>query len=236
MNIDPGISVASFALYDSSRSLDTIVRGASGNVIQLDPQANGLIRVEDPSTMLYLGYGFNNPRPGAWKITLQSSDSTPAGGADYALTATFKGGAELQAHTSMLLPMQNEQVQFTAGLSLGSQALAIEQAQAVVRLPDGATQEITLAASGGQVSGTWLAGQPGLNYVQINVSGRTAEDFPVDRSAFLVIETQPDQGQTKRSFALLTGTIGTTCIGALALGWMVIYLFRRRRRRAQEVL
>jgi hypothetical protein len=51
VNIDPGISIASFALYDSSRSLDALLRGASGNIIPLDPQANGLIRVEDPSTI-----------------------------------------------------------------------------------------------------------------------------------------------------------------------------------------
>jgi pimeloyl-ACP methyl ester carboxylesterase len=45
INIEAGISLASFALYDSSRSLETLVQGASGNVLDLDPRANGLIRV-----------------------------------------------------------------------------------------------------------------------------------------------------------------------------------------------
>ena len=231
INIEAGISLASFALYDSSRSLETVVQGASGNIIELDPQANGLIRVEDPSTMLYLGYSFKDPRPGAWKITLQATDSTPASGADFALTAVFRGGAELQAQTNMLLPEQNQPVQITARLTSGLQDLTINRAQAEVLLPDGSSEEIPLAISGDQVSGTWIPRQPGLSYIQVYVEGHDPDNLAVDRSAFLVVETQPQQTLSRRSLLLAGGIAASVCIGIpilLALGFFI----RRSRRKA----
>jgi hypothetical protein len=68
INID-NVAVASFALFDPTRSVTVTVRGATGNVIVLDPTRNGLIIVKDPETLVYLGYGFNNPRPGPWQVT-----------------------------------------------------------------------------------------------------------------------------------------------------------------------
>jgi len=50
LNIDQ-VAVASFALYDPTRSLTVTVRGASGNVIALDAARNGLIEVDDPATL-----------------------------------------------------------------------------------------------------------------------------------------------------------------------------------------
>jgi len=108
INIEPNVTVASFALYDLSRSITTIVRGASGNVIQLDPQTNGFLRVDDPSSLFYLGYGFQNPRPGQWKITVQASESTPANGTDFAISVYFVGGPKLQAASNTLVPKLNE--------------------------------------------------------------------------------------------------------------------------------
>jgi len=102
INIEPGVSVASFALFDDTHSLDVRVLGASGKEITLGP--DNLVKVEDPTALFYLGYGFNNPKPGAWKVTLLPTASTPAGGADYALTASFEGGAVLNASTGSLLP------------------------------------------------------------------------------------------------------------------------------------
>lgn len=52
--IDPQISVASFALYDTTRSLQVTVRGASGNAIDLSPDLNGLVVVDDPAALFYL--------------------------------------------------------------------------------------------------------------------------------------------------------------------------------------
>jgi hypothetical protein len=63
------------------------------------------------------------------------------------------------------------------------------------------------------------------------VSGRTDENFPVDRSAYFVIETQSEPSTTKRSLALLAGVMAAICAGSLALGGIAIYLFRSHRRR-----
>src|SRR5262245_16084340 len=47
INLDKLVA-ASFALYDTSRSLALTVRGANGDVINLTPDANGLVEVKDP--------------------------------------------------------------------------------------------------------------------------------------------------------------------------------------------
>ncbi|HKC88687.1 MAG TPA: alpha/beta fold hydrolase, partial [Blastocatellia bacterium] len=72
INLDR-LSAASFALYDTTRSLALTVRGANGNVINLTPDANGLVEVKDQAALFTLGYGFNKPAPGAWKVTLRAT-------------------------------------------------------------------------------------------------------------------------------------------------------------------
>ena len=230
VNIEAGISLASFALYDSSRTLETVVQGASGNIIALDPQANGLIRVEDPSMMLYLGYGFNNPRPGAWKITLQTTDTTPASGADFALTAVFRGGAKLQAQTSLLLPETNQPVQVTARLTSSGQDLTINRAQTLVRLPDGSSEEIPMAISGNQVTGTWIPRHPGLSSIQVQVDGHSPDHPLIERSAFLVVETQPQPASSRRSLMLVGGIAASICVGIPTLLLALGFLLRRGKR------
>ncbi|MGE5644073.1 MAG: esterase/lipase family protein, partial [Byssovorax cruenta] len=136
INIEPGIAVAAFALYDASRSVTTVVRGASGNIIQLNPETNGFIRIDDSSSLLYLGYGFQNPRPGPWKVTVQATESTPAAGTDFAISVYFVGGAKLEAISNTLVPRLNERVTLTANVSLNGQPLQITQAQAVIKSPD----------------------------------------------------------------------------------------------------
>src|SRR5262249_43827192 len=80
INLDK-LSAASFALYDTTRSLALMVRSASGSVIHLTPDANGLVEVKDPAALFTLGYGFNKPAPGAWKVTLRATVQTPGRGA-----------------------------------------------------------------------------------------------------------------------------------------------------------
>ena len=48
VNLDR-LTLANFALFDPSLSLKVTVRGASGNEIQLNPDKNGEIRVDDPA-------------------------------------------------------------------------------------------------------------------------------------------------------------------------------------------
>jgi pimeloyl-ACP methyl ester carboxylesterase len=230
IHIEPDVRVASFALYDSSRTLEVQVRGASGNEIQLDPQKNGLIRVEDPATLVYLGYGFKDPKPGAWRVTLLTGERTPASGADYALTATFQGGAQLQAQASALLPRPGEAVTLTARLTKDGQDLQVETALADVRNPDGSHTTIALQDGGGSWSASWTPRQVGLSYLQLSLSGRDPSGQPVERTGFLVVEAQrPPAGL--RSLALLGGLLGLACLGGLALVLLGgIWWWRRRRK------
>jgi hypothetical protein len=196
IRIDPGVSVASFALYDSSRSLQVSVRGASGNVIALDAQKNGLVVVNDPQALLYLGYGFRDPKPGLWQVTLQSTGKTPPSGSDFSLTTQFVGGATLTAETSSLLPRLNDIVHLAVHMNLGGQPLPIDAAQATMRLPDRSVQLVNLSASGGSYQADWRPSQSGLHGLEFSAIGHLSDGTPVERVAFLSIDVQPVGGFT----------------------------------------
>jgi hypothetical protein len=202
INIEPGLSVASFALYDPSRSVTTVVRGASDNIIQLSPEANGLIQVNDPSALFYLGYGFQDPRPGLWRITVQATASTPASGTDFAVTVYFVGGATLEATSSTLVPRPGEPVEFNANLSLGGQPLEISAAQAVIKDEEGKVQTLDFP-TGQRISATWTPTKPGTYAVDIVVTGRAPDDSAIERTAFLAIEVQTNPGKIQITFNLV---------------------------------
>ncbi|MGZ6315896.1 MAG: esterase/lipase family protein, partial [Anaerolineales bacterium] len=191
INIDPNVTVASFALYDPTRSVKVSVRGANGNALTLDAQANGFIEVKDPSSLVYLGYGFSDPRPGIWNVAVLASDSTPPLGADFAISAYFVGGAILNAKSSTLIPRLGEHVQFTADLSLDGQPLDILKAQAVLRGPAGQTESIDFTP-GTQVSASWTPRTVGTHGVDIIVTGRAPDGSQIERTAFLSEEVQPN--------------------------------------------
>jgi hypothetical protein len=194
INIDPDVTVASFALYDPTRSVTVSVRGANGNVIQLDPQTNGFIQVNDPSSLFYLGYGFSNPKPGLWKVSVLATGTTPATGADFAISAYFIGGATLNAQSNTLISKLGEQLQFSASLSLGGQLLEIKQAQAVIRAPDGKTDTVVFIP-GKQISTVWVPRTVGTYGVDIVVTGIAPDGSPVERTAFLSVEVQSNPGK-----------------------------------------
>jgi pimeloyl-ACP methyl ester carboxylesterase len=194
INVEAGLSVASFALYDPSRSVTTVVRGASGNVIELNPETNGFIQIDDPSSLFYLGYGFQNPRPGPWKITVQATESTPSSGTDFAITVYFVGGATLEATSSTLVLKPNEPVELSANLSLGGQPLQINAAQAVIRDADGNAETLNFPA-GQIISTTWTPTNPGTYAVDIAVTGLAPDGSPIERTAFLALEVQTNPGK-----------------------------------------
>lgn len=224
VNID-NVAVANFALFDPTRSLTVTVRGATGNVIALDPTRNGLVVVRDPETLVYLGYGFNNPRPGPWQVTLQATDLTPRTGADFALTAQFKGGAILKAQASPLLPKVDEPVQIAARLELGGQSLAMREANTRVRFPDGSNKNVALAANGNEWRATFNPQLPGLYGIDVVVSGNTPDGLLIERSAFLSVEAQPTAEQFVPIQLGIYFAIGALVM--LAIGWGVSR-FRKR--------
>lgn len=209
INID-NVAVASFALFDPTRSLTVTVRGASGNIVALDPIRNGLVVVKDPETLVYLGYGFNNPRPGPWQLTLQATDATPGGGADYALTAQLIGGAILKVRANPLLPKTGDPVFMSARLELAGQSLAVRDAIARIRHPDGSLRDIPFAITGGEWQANWTPSEPGLYGIDVLANGNAPDGTVIDRSAFLSIEAQPTADQFRLiqfASAILAGII-----------------------------
>ena len=221
INIESGLTVASFALYDASRSITTIVRGASGNVIQLDTQTNGFIKIDDPSSLFYLGYGFQNPKPGPWKITVQATDITPAKGTDFAISVYFVGGAKLEATSSTLVPQINEKVELNAKLTMNGQPLEIKEAKAVIKDSDGKSETLNFPA-GQNISATWTPNKAGTYAVDVIVTGNAPDGSPVERTDFLAIEVQPNPSKEQITFNL----VALILIVLLALFLILFAIFR----------
>jgi pimeloyl-ACP methyl ester carboxylesterase len=228
--IDANLSVASFALYDSTRSLTIAVQGASGNSITLDPVKNGLVIVKDPSALFYLGYGFNNPKPGIWKVTLMPTGQTPSGGADFALMARFQGGILLKAEISPLLPRLGDAVQVQASLYLNDRPLDGQQVQTVIHSPNGETQTLDLKSSSTIFETILRPRQPGIYQIEIQASGRTPDGLTVERSTFLQIEAQP--GSTANRRLILAGLVCIALLLAVTLGVVILFVSKQRAHQA----
>lgn len=230
INIDPNISLANFSLYDSSHSLDIEVRGASGNVITLDPLRNGVQKISDPTSMLYLGYGFKTPKPGKWVITLKTTGETPPTGADYSIDSRYIGGAVLSASSAPTFAAAGEPVNITARLEVdGSAIKGGGAAEALIRKPDGTKTTLVLKASSDMYAAKYLPDQPGLYGIEVSMTGQDAAGFSIDRAAYLTFEVQPssDAFRLTRELTLL---VALSLVGLAAL---VIWL-RRKRRRADK--
>jgi pimeloyl-ACP methyl ester carboxylesterase len=217
--IEAGLTLARFALFDSSRSLRVEVRGASGNVIELSAEAHGLTVVDDPSTLVYLGYGFPEPRAGEWKVTLLAGEKTPPEGTSFALTAVFDGGAALEASTSTLLPEPGESVRISARITGGDPGLQVERAAAVVQPLDGSLQVVELIAQGDIFTGSFTAEKPGLYAIEVEASGRLPDGTPVERIAFLVVEAQPEAGGQIEPLLIVAAAIALLVLGLGAVWW-----------------
>lgn len=222
IEIDAGVNVASFGLYDSTQSLQISVKGASGNTLELDLDNKGVV-ITDPETMLYLGYGFETPKPGAWVVTLSTSERTPSTGADYALYARFTGGATLNAQVDELIPEMGQTVHLSASLEGGQ----IESARVNILLPNGESQPIEPSFAGNQVTAEFIPQQRGLHGIEIMVTGMAADGFRIDRAASLALEAQAAPPSQLRTWAVLLGTI-TGIILLLALP--VRFIIKRRRK------
>lgn len=184
------VTIASFSLFDPTRSLEVIVRGASGKVIPLSADKHGYIVVNDPSSLIYMGYGFNNPKPGPWKITLLATDKTPSKGADYAISAKVVGDAELHTQTNQLSPQRNQPITISAHLDLAGQPLSEAEIQATIRQPNGSAETLSLTGSAEKQT-VWQPTQPGTYGVDVIARGFTPNGTPIERTAFLAFEVQP---------------------------------------------
>lgn len=181
------VAVASFALFDPTRALSVSVRGASGKIINLKPTDHGLIKIDDPASMVQLGYGFNNPKPGPWRVTLRSASPISA---DFALSVRVFGGAELRARASAVSPTLRDTVRLSATLDLPGKALTDVEIAAVIRGPDGKSERIALRGNGPEFSADWKPVQRGLHGVDIVARARS-DTTPIERTTLLAIDVRP---------------------------------------------
>jgi pimeloyl-ACP methyl ester carboxylesterase len=224
--IDPSVTVASFGLYDTSRSLAVTVQGASGKVIELSAGKNGLLTISDPTTLIYLGYGFKNPKPGEWIVTLNTTDHTPASGTDYALGARFEGGARLEAQASPTLPKLGERVSIVANLTNEASGLSIDGAQAKIYTPDGQVNEMVMVVNDTQANLVFRPPTAGVYGIEVHVSATTSDGMVVDRATWLAFEAQPSNLQT----LIRRSLFGVSCCGILLVMGVLVWGWIRWRK------
>jgi pimeloyl-ACP methyl ester carboxylesterase len=220
MNLDQ-VTVASFALLDPSRSLRVTVRGASGNVINLDSDASGLVKIDDPSTMFTLGYGFQNPKPGPWKITLNSTAATPSAGTDFAISTKVVGGAELQTKVDRMFAQFGQAITFDSALTLAQNPVQGAAIEGSVRTPSGAREKLIFTESGGRRRSSWTPDEPGVYAVDIAAHGVTPDGLEIERVNFLSIEVAPDPNRGLLFLSLLA-------IGGLTIVTMIGFWLKQR--------
>jgi len=236
IDIEPGVAVASFALFDTSRSLEIVVTGASGKPLTLDVKKNGLVRVEDPAALLYLGYGFENPKPGRWSIRLTTTNRTPASGADFALTAQFHGGARIEATTDAAVVRQGERIAVRAHLTRDDVPLELRSARALWRNADGELTTLDMPIhDGGDGNGDragieFVPTHSGLHSVDVELSGVDPSGMIIERAAFLAFEVEPSASAPWRGI-FTAAAVAVVCVILVVVSAFVVMVLVRRRRR-----
>jgi pimeloyl-ACP methyl ester carboxylesterase len=212
------VALASFALLDPTRSLKVTVLGASGDVINLTPAANGLIQVNDPETMVTLGYGFDNPKPGPWRVTLEATPQTPPGGADYALSAKVVGGATLRTQADRMVVQEDLPITISASLDLAERPLPGAVLQASIRGPDGGVEQINFTDSGNEKRAVWTPKATGIYAADIHARGFSPDGLQIERADFLSFEVQPDPKRGLWTLALLG--LGAIAVVTVIAFWL----------------
>jgi pimeloyl-ACP methyl ester carboxylesterase len=234
IELEPGLAVANFALYDPSASLAVTVTGASGKEIVLDAVKNGLLVVDDPATLVNMGYGFENPKPGPWIIRLEATENTPPEGADFALTANLIGGAVLTGNATPLLPKAGETVNVSANLALNGDPLAVEAAVGIVRSEDGTIQPLSVTINGNLIQGAWQPSQPGIHAIDLLVAAKhpNGSGAVVERTAYLTVEVQPG---TEAGWGSLSPLRTSLLVGVSVLILLIlVVIFRMAYRRVSR--
>lgn len=232
INIDPGVSVASFALYDNSRSVTTVVQGASSKVMELSLEKNGFIKLDDPTSLFYLGYGFKNPKPGPWVVSVVATDATPSKGADFAISVYFIGGAKLETRSSTLIPQVGERVDLGAGLVLNGQQLDITAGQVTIRGEDGKIETLEFQP-GRNATTSWTSSSAGLYAVDISVTGLAPDGSLIERSNFLALQVLPELSSRRITFNLAAVLLAVLFLLILVIS-LIFWVFHQMVRRMKS--
>jgi pimeloyl-ACP methyl ester carboxylesterase len=188
IHIDHDVIVASFGIYDPSRSVGVVVRGASGNIIELDEITHGFTVIEDPATLLYLGYGFENPRPGPWRVTIETGPDTPLEGTVYSIIVQYVGGGGIDARLDRHIVGLGQPVTLTAQLRLGEGLLPHDSASVSLIRPDGAALPLEVAQTGEALTVRVLPDTVGTWGIDVRLRHQLTDGFVVERADFLAFE------------------------------------------------
>lgn len=232
IDIEPGVAVASFALFDTSRTLDVIVTGASGKTLTLDAKKNGFIRIEDPSALLYLGYGFENPKPGRWSIRLATTERTPATGADFAVTAQFQGGARIDAATDATVVQQGERIAVRAHMTRDDVLLELRSARAIWRNAEGKLTTLDMPIRDDRAGIEFIPTHSGLHSIDVELSGVDPSGMVIERAAFLAFEVEPSTSAPWRG-VFTAAAFAVACAVFVIFSTIVVVLLVRKRRRSR---
>jgi hypothetical protein len=202
INLDQ-VAVASFALFDPSHSLAVQVRGPSGKQIVLNAAEHGYVEIDDPATLVALGYGFDHPAPGPWQITLSTTQRTPPEGAAYAMRAKVVGGAELRAGVDQVLPRLHDTVTITGSLMLAREPVPDAHIAATFRTPDGHTHAVALVGSGAAARMRWTPTQAGIYGVEVTAHGHAPNGTAVERMTTLAFAVPPSPDVGMRTLLVL---------------------------------
>lgn len=127
---------------------------------------------------------------------------------------------------SRLLPQVDQPVDLSFDINLGSSPLALSQAQAAIRGPDGRLQTLPLAIEGTQARVSWKPTAAGLYAIDVSARGLRPDGATVERTAFLSVEAQPAASIAPGLW--LGSVLLLIIVGAMLAWWMA----RRRRQSA----
>ncbi len=174
-----------------------------------------------------MGYGFKQPTPGKWIVTLKTTEKTPAKGLNYALNARFSGGAVLNAASIPTIPALGQAVEISAAISSAAGDLTGVKAEAAIRKPDGRQEILPMQAGGEKYSVKYLPDQMGVYSVEVRMNGINSDGFEIDRAAFVAFEAQPGEKDIyfSRSISIF--------IAVMILALMMIWIWVRRSKKTQ---
>lgn len=102
----------------------------------------------------------------------------------------------------------------------------MRQASASIRRPDGTTEHVPLTIRGSQAEVTLRPALAGLYAIDVTATAVTADGTPIERSAFLAFEAQPEIGRGLPAAGWIGAALGLALLAAVA----VLVIQRRRQR------
>jgi hypothetical protein len=157
---------------------------------------------------------------------LKATEQTPGRGADYALAAKVVGGATLRSRADRMVMMPDQPVTISSSLELAGRPLSGATIQALIRRPDGGTEEVSFTG-GDEKRAVWVPKESGFYGVDVVARGATPDGLQVERADFLSFEVQPDPQRGQLRLALMV-------IAGITLATVIIFWLKSRLGRKAE--